>query len=451
MASDPVLPLPLPRGAEGRREGVPSPSTRITAELWWGDTRQQASSFERPFTARDFPLWGFAVPEDFVLASPTSTGSFVVHAPGDSQPLTLEPGSTKTFTAGAMRLTLRVDAVLPPLPRAKVDAWPVTILSAAMMVALFTAMFLAPEPEEQPFTPKTALHYITLIPPTTPPKVVKPDETKSSNADPSTPTKTPPRPRPPRSPPPSGIAKPPVLDRLAKLNELLADKSLKNTLASLKKATPGKGRSMLASLGPIGRGGGLELIDPCNPKCPPGVLTIGAKGIKGGMMSDKGYGIGRVLGRVDRPSSSNFSFRPGQTTSIDKDALAKVIQAHLGEVSSCYESALMRNGGGGGRLVLEWVVSTAGHVDGAKVKRSSLKDGSIASCIVTFRSSRCARCWMSAAAIRRPCCGRSPPRSFRARESTCVCATGTGSRVVPGGYMGGRGSLEGGTTPLRRM
>ena len=69
--------------------------------------------------------------------------------------------------------------------------------------------------------------------------------------------------------------------------------------------------------------------------------------------------------------------------SIDKDALAKAILEHLGQVSRCYENAMTRNGESGGKLTLEWTVTTAGTVASAKVKNSSLKDGSIASCVLT--------------------------------------------------------------------
>lgn len=59
------------------------------------------------------------------------------------------------------------------------------------------------------------------------------------------------------------------------------------------------------------------------------------------------------------------------------------VNAHLGEVSACYERSLIKSGdSGGGKLTLEWTVSTNGMVEGAKVKSTTLKDGGIASCVL---------------------------------------------------------------------
>lgn len=360
-------------GGRGMNGGAPSralSSTRLTVELWWGDTRQEARSFEGAVSARDFPLWGLGVSDDFVLATPTAAGTFQVRAPGGKE-LSLELGATTSFTAGAMRLTLRVDAVLPALPRAKVEGVPVLVLAAAMMMALVAGLGLAPEPEETPFAPKTALRYVTLVPP--PPKV-KPEQSqgpKSASAEVKAPRPRPSRPSAPR------VA---AADPFASLKQVLGDRSFKNILAATNQATksPGKGKpNLFAGLGaPGGKKGfdlGISAID-----------GIGARGTKnGGAMSGKGYGVGRVGGTVvDRPTGERFGFR-GNRSSIDRDAVAKAIMDHLHEVSTCYERALIRNGGEGGKLLLEWTVTTSGTVSTAKVKNTTLKDGSVASCVLT--------------------------------------------------------------------
>ena len=346
--------------------------TRLTVELWWGDTRQEARSFDRAVTARDFPLWGFGVTDDFVLATPTATGAFQVCAPGGKDS-SLGLGATTSFTAGAMRLTLSVDAVLPALPRAKVEGVPVLVLAAAMMTALVAGMWLAPEPEEAPFAPKTVLRYVTLVPP---PQKVKPEQSQGGPKSASAEVKTP-RPRPSR-PAPTRVA---AADPFASLKQVLGDRSFKNILDATSKATksPGKGKpNLFAGLGDFPQKKGFDLGISA-------IDGIGARGTKkGGAMSGKGYGVGRVGGTVvDRPTGDRFGFRGGVSSSIDKDAVAKAIMDHLHEVSACYERALIRNGGEGGKLLLEWTVTTSGTVSTAKVKNTTLKDGSVASCVLT--------------------------------------------------------------------
>jgi outer membrane biosynthesis protein TonB len=351
---------------------LPPAQTRLTAELWWGDTRQQAQSFQRAVTGRDFTLWGFDVPDDFVLAQPAAHGAFLVHPPSGAHPaLTLEPGATHTFTAGPMRLTLRVDAVLPELPRAKFEGWPVTALAAVMLAGLVLAVALTPEPEEQPFTPKIFRQFISLMPP--PPKVKpEPASPKSASADPK--TSPPARSRPPRGSTPPRTA---AADPFASLKQITGDRSFKAILDATKKSTAGRSKNLFAGLGTPGGKKGFDL----------GIVGdshIGAVGAKtGGVLTGKIYGTGRIGGLLDRPSATRIGFHGGPATSIDKDALARAIAEHLHEVSSCYERALISNGNGGGRLSLEWTVTTAGTVAAAKVKSSTLKDGSIASCVLT--------------------------------------------------------------------
>jgi hypothetical protein len=111
---------------------------------------------------------------------------------------------------------------------------------------------------------------------------------------------------------------------------------------------------------------------------------IGANGLKNsGVMALGRTGIGKVGGTVERPTSSSVGLR-GPPSSIDKDALAKVINAHLNEVSACYERSLIKRGDtGGGKLTVEWTVTTSGDVAAAKVKSSTLKDGGVAACVLS--------------------------------------------------------------------
>jgi hypothetical protein len=88
----------------------------------------------------------------------------------------------------------------------------------------------------------------------------------------------------------------------------------------------------------------------------------------------KGTVGGQLVGPVMRDSLEQ---RNGH---IDRDAVAKVINEHLHEVSACYEKALLSNPGLNGKLAFEWVIGPSGTV---KVKSGSLKDATVASCIAT--------------------------------------------------------------------
>ena len=63
-------------------------------------------------------------------------------------------------------------------------------------------------------------------------------------------------------------------------------------------------------------------------------------------------------------------------------AVAKVINSHLHEVSSCYERALLRTPGLTGKIVLEWQITISGTVGYAKTKSSSMQSPAVESCIL---------------------------------------------------------------------
>lgn len=358
---------------------LPPATTRLTVELWWGDTRQEAKSFEGDVTAKDFPLWGFTVADDFVLAERLEGGRFLLHPPAAAaRAQKLEPGARVTLTEGAMQLVVSVDPLVEKLPAAPLVSWPTAVLSAVLLAALFIAMAFVPVPDEDRFTPRDLKLSVTLLPPKPKPKpadpVDKPDrstvrreaEVRADDRRRSTPP--PPRPAIPA-------------DRFSAVNKLLSGNKLKSLLDAKPagKANAGHPTNLLAGIG-VGAGAakGLELGITGD-----GGPGIGAGGLKkGGLMSGGGYGKGRVGGLVDRPRSSGIGVTGGVKCTIDRDGVAKAIADHLAEVSACYEKALITNGRAGGRLSLEWTITTAGTVAQAKVKSSTLKDGSIASCVM---------------------------------------------------------------------
>ncbi len=111
-------------------------------------------------------------------------------------------------------------------------------------------------------------------------------------------------------------------------------------------------------------------------------------GIKG-MEKLRGKGIGALgagsigKGAVGGTVSHAIAHSVGAQGTIDKEAVAKVINSHLHEVSACYERALLREPGLAGKIVLEWGISTSGTVTSARTKSSTMKSSAVESCILS--------------------------------------------------------------------
>ncbi len=90
--------------------------------------------------------------------------------------------------------------------------------------------------------------------------------------------------------------------------------------------------------------------------------TAGRKGVKG-MVSVELDNTVRVQGGMSR------------------EAVKRVIDQHMDEVSYCYENALMGNPSLAGSIVFEWKILLSGKVGEVGIKTSSVKSDSIHSCI----------------------------------------------------------------------
>jgi membrane protein involved in colicin uptake len=137
----------------------------------------------------------------------------------------------------------------------------------------------------------------------------------------------------------------------------------------------GKAPIANAGLGTFGLGGGGQ----------GGMGTKGAEILRGkggggiGALGAGNIGKGSVGGTVTHAVARNV----GAQGSIDKEAVAKVINSHLQEVRACYEKALLKDPSLAGKVVLEWNISTAGLVTSAKTKSSTLRNGTVEGCIMS--------------------------------------------------------------------
>lgn len=417
-------PLPsIPSANEGK--GRPN----LFVELYWGDTRRVARGFKkidakkklvgREDDSAELPLWGFNLEgKDFVFAEqkgdlyrvfipPTAAverraqdGNFY---PVQTETLEVGPDQRRCVTMGsghALRLTGADDTTLvayvqPAIPRPFVNPlrglpWLVLVFLALFSSGFLTFVFYFAEmPEGADFTSKNVNPVaVKLIAPPKPeekkklekmekkierkkkvekelPKVVEkskvvPQETKKAL----------------KSIEKLSAAGPAMKDLLAAVDKLGSGPGAKNAKNDFKlSGLIGKAPIASAGLGTFGLGGGGG----------GGMGIKGAELLRGkggggiGALGSGRIGKGSVAGTVTHAVSRNV----GAQGTIDKEAVAKVINSHLHEVSSCYERALLKTPGLAGKIVLEWQITTAGSVGFAKTKSSTMQSAAVESCILS--------------------------------------------------------------------
>ncbi|NTX61502.1 AgmX/PglI C-terminal domain-containing protein [Myxococcus sp. CA051A] len=417
---------------------------QLYLELYWGTIRRDARRFKpdkkQPVKASldlpdAMPLWGFTLPEStgpFTLAE-SANGAFRLFVPpgteveksgndgrftpvtgaalesdGSRRFITLREGVGARLTQGQMSLV----AYAAPIPT-RVFVNPLKGLPwLAMMCFLLFASgmgaFIAlkpPTPETADFTqkslPPVALRLIAPEPKKKEEakqkleaikKKAPPKEKVAEKAPPKPVEKAPP---PPKEQPKAVAAAPAenkALKALAKLsaagpatNDLLAavdklgsgpgSKNVKNSNYKLS-GLIGKAPIANAGLGTFGLGGGGK----------GGGATLGAELLRGkggggiGALGAGSVGKGKVGGTVTRATARSIASTQG---TVDREAVARVINSHLNEVHGCYERALLKDPGLAGKVVLEWTIGANGRVAAAKTKSSTLRNASVEACILT--------------------------------------------------------------------
>jgi len=428
----PARPERAPRLGPGR--GPP----QLYLELYWGAVRREARRFapgRKPVHAAaderaPMPLWGFELPEEpFTLAESvndafrlyvppgvqvergaggslyTPVAPNALEADGNRRFLTLRQGTAARLSRGEMSLV----AYPAPLPaRVRVNplaGLPWLALSCFFLLSSALGAFVVTMPSRPPssdFTPQSIPPVaLRLLAPEPKRKeeaqkklaAIKEKALKRQKPDKNTKTPTPPRPQRETKPLPKAVAAAPqsrALKALAKLsaagpaaNDLLAavdklgsgpgSKNAKNSNFKLS-GLIGKAPIANAGLGTFGLGGGGK----------GGGATLGAEILRGkggggiGALGAGKVGKGKVGGTVTRATARAIAAQG----SIDRNAVAKVVNGHLQEVHACYERALLRDPGLAGKVVLEWTIGAGGRVVAAKTKSSSLKNPSVEACIL---------------------------------------------------------------------
>lgn len=433
-------PTHAPRIASGKG------TAQLYLELYWGAVRRDARRFapdkKKPVQASldlkgAMPLWGFTLPEGppFTLAEPLNNafrlfvppgtdveksggdGRFTpvtgaaLESDGSRRFLTLREGTAARLTQGQMSLV----AYAAPKP-ARIYVNPLkglpwlTLTCLGLFVSAMAAFLVMKphQPEVADFQhkslPPVALRLIAPEPKKKEEakkkleafqeKVKKPTKEKVAEKAPPKPVeKTPPPPKQPEQA--VAAATPPqnkALKALAKLsaagpatNDLLAavdklgsgpgSKNAKNSNYKLS-GLIGKAPIANAGLGTFGLGGGGK----------GGGATLGAELLRGkggggiGALGAGGVGKGKVGGTVTRATARSIASTQG---TVDREAVARVINSNLHEVHGCYERALLKDPGLAGKVVLEWTIGANGRVVAAKTKSSTLRNASVESCILS--------------------------------------------------------------------
>jgi hypothetical protein len=85
-----------------------------------------------------------------------------------------------------------------------------------------------------------------------------------------------------------------------------------------------------------------------------------------GAMASRGSGEVRAV--VHEPPKAKISIRGG----MSREAVLKVVNAHLDEIRDCYERELLHNPGISGKILMEWLIQLDGNVRYAKVKFTNI-------------------------------------------------------------------------------
>lgn len=415
----------VPSAAEGK--GKP----HLFVELYWGDTRRYANAYrgidsKKKLVAREddqapFPLFGFPLEgKDFVFAEQkgdlyrvfvppgagverrAQDGKFypvqletLEQAPDQRRCITLGSGHAVRFTGG--RDLLLMAYVQPAIPKPFVNPlrglpWLAMVFLALFMSAFGAFVFYyADLPEDADFTSKTVNPVaVKLIAPPKPEEKKKLQEkveklTKKEDKKKDEPIKKVEKELPKQVAPETkkalksieklAAAGPAMKDLLAAVDKLGGGPGAKNAKNDFKlSGLIGKAPIANAGLGTFGIGGGggggmgIKGAEILRGKGGGGIGALGAGNI----------GKGSVAGTVTRAATRNI----GAQGTIDKEAVAKVINSHLHEVSACYERALLKTPGLAGKIVLEWQITTTGTVGYAKTKSSSMQSPAVESCIL---------------------------------------------------------------------
>lgn len=111
-----------------------------------------------------------------------------------------------------------------------------------------------------------------------------------------------------------------------------------------------------------------------------GISGVGSKGRGGGETS---YGGNGGLGDKGEVAIVNIEGNSNDfVSSIDKEAIRRIIRSNRNAIKSCYDLELTKNPTLSGKIVLEWQITEGGRMLNAKVKSNDMGSNTLGPCII---------------------------------------------------------------------
>jgi len=339
----------------------------LHASVWWGASQVSVHRVDEVLSSELVRSWGF---EGDVRARRMTNGTWMVNASRGE--LRLSMNEATSFESGALRLVLSVQPHAATLPARKFEErrFPIILVAMFAIFAALTAMAPA-RGDEEDFVPRPIRPvHVTITPPA--PKAAPVPASAPDVAPPAVAVKPTPKTIRRASPPPPRNRFE-ALDRITSSAVKVA--GALGRMGSAPKTKRAYGAVLPAMGTPSTMAMGFGAPD----------VGIGRAGLRAaGELRGGGYGReGRIGGAVLGPvKSQRLGVASKQPGTIDREGVAKVISQHLTEVQRCYEASLLLEGSDGGRLAVEWTISSAGSVLQARVASTTLKQASVPQCVL---------------------------------------------------------------------
>lgn len=106
--------------------------------------------------------------------------------------------------------------------------------------------------------------------------------------------------------------------------------------------------------------------------------TSGLKGFAGGT------GTGSIFGKGIPTMDVGIGDSDAEASGgLDKEVIARVVRAHLGQIKHCYERQLLVDPNIFGKVVARWVIDGAGKVDTSSVKKTTMGNRNVENCVLS--------------------------------------------------------------------
>jgi hypothetical protein len=379
------------RAAELQREAIQvlpratGPSC-LYLQLFWGDALTEAQAYRGDVRASDsaVPLWGFEVPESFVLARADRDGYRLSVPPGarlagvPAGEVFLKRGESIRMEGRTTTLVAHVDAA-PEVNAGRAlrlsrRASTAAVLLCAAAASAFIAVLPRRVPQLELSSHEVSPVAIRLIAaePHRREEAQRSVERIAAQAELALPREERRR-----------VQKPPAPKALSALARLSASGgATRDILARIEKRGAGAhgGFSLQGVLGgqplpsvTLGSYG----IGPSGTRIAGGELLHGAGAGGIGAMGLGDVGRAAVGGVVQRASA-----RAVESPAVDREAIARVVNEHLKEVYACYEAALLEHPKLEGRETVAWQVRPDGRVQHARIASTTMPPSTLESCLL---------------------------------------------------------------------